>query len=107
MKRTDLGSQCASFPGGHPSKYLPKSTCLNFNERVAELALVELLSRLRELVRELLVVIDELRIMVVLLESLLFLTMMINCFSLTVLSRRVNFPPRRLAQSDLSVLTCH
>jgi len=28
-RRTDPCSQCPVFPGGHPSKYLPNSTCLN------------------------------------------------------------------------------
>ena len=36
----DGGSQCTIFPGGHPSKYKPWSTWLNFSERATELALV-------------------------------------------------------------------
>jgi len=40
-ERTQVHSARASvFPDGHPSKYLPRSTLLNFSERATELALV-------------------------------------------------------------------
>jgi len=36
----DTGSQRSVYPGGHPSKYYPRSTMLNLSERATELALV-------------------------------------------------------------------
>jgi len=36
-QRTDPGWLRPVFPGGHPSKYLPRSTCLNFSERATKL----------------------------------------------------------------------
>jgi len=36
----DTGSQRSVFSDGHPSKYKPRSTLLNFSERAIELALV-------------------------------------------------------------------
>jgi len=36
----DTGSQRSVFPDGHPSKYKPRLTLLNFSERATERALV-------------------------------------------------------------------
>jgi len=36
----ETGSQRSVFPGGHPSKYYPGSTLLNFSDWVIEQALV-------------------------------------------------------------------